>query len=73
MDPSRDKIITEEIESLAKQVDETSAHQVKIIDIFAEQMRQTANSNFESLDHIEDDEQTNAKNDYDNFLTPQAI
>lgn len=73
MDPSRDKLITEEIESLAKQVDETSAKQTKIIDIFAEQMRQTAYSDFESIHHIQDDELTNAKNDYDNFLTPQAI
>lgn len=66
--PERD--ISSKIEVWKEAITEECEQEAKIIDIYADYMRQTNHNRFQTINDFKDAEIVNAGNDYDNFLTP---
>ena len=68
------KVLGAKIDKFTQQANEDSLEKVKIIDIYADQVKQAnKTTNFKSIEVIKDSETLNSQNDYDNFLTPAVI
>jgi hypothetical protein len=67
------KDLKDNIDNCTSQMNDDTSRQIRMIDMFADKLRQQNHPRFLSIDAMRDEEDAQKKNDYENFLNPKDI